>query len=156
MPTTPTKPRQQSIPGTEPDHPEIAAAIERWLELQEAAKRAREKAGEADDAIVVKMQELGCAYYPYTDPETGKRKYRVVDTTPRGKSISARPQPQESTEPDEPEVSEDSPVDDTRVEHRKVSRSKAQKAIAEEKQARKKRTEPDVGEWRTSASGDDE
>lgn len=98
-------PRQQSIPGTEPDHPEVAEAIENWLEACEHAKAAAEKKAEADDRVVVKMLELGVQHYPYTDPESGKRKWRVVDTTPRGKSISARPTPV-TDEADEPELSE--------------------------------------------------
>lgn len=118
-------PRQQSIPGTDIDNPVIADLIERWLEACERAKQAAEKKGEADDAIVIKMQELGIAYHPYIDPETGKRKYRVVDTTPRGKSVAARPQPQET---DDPAESEPTPVQTTT--HRKVSRAKAERDIA--------------------------
>lgn len=148
--------RQQTIPGCDVDNPIIADLIERWLERVERKKQAAEQAQEADDAIVLKMLELGIAYHPYIDPETGKRKYRVVDTTPRGKSVGARPQPQEDMAPDEPEVSESTPTE--QVTSRKVSRKQAQKAIAEETAARKKRTNgeaSDVGEWRTAQEGDD-
>lgn len=123
-------PRQQSIPGTEPDHPEVADAIDRWLEACERKKAASEAAAEADDVVVIKMLELGVQHYPYTDPESGKRKYRVVDTTPRGKSVGARPQPVEAMEPDEPEVSESTPPVE-QVTHRKVSRKAATRELAE-------------------------
>lgn len=149
-------PRQISIPGTDIENPIIADMIERWLEACEKAKRAKEVEGDLDDAIVVKMLELGIPYHPYIDPETGKRKYRIVDTTPRGKSIAARPAPKEDMVADEPEVSESTPKEE-RTESRKVSRKAAKKAIAEEKAARGKRTNgqaSDVGEWRTSASED--
>jgi hypothetical protein len=145
--------RQTSIPGTDVDNPEVRDAIERWLEACERAKKAAERRQEADDAIVVTMLRLGISYHPYINPETGKRKYRVVDTTPKGKSVSARPTAPEDMEPDEPEVSESVAVE--RVEHRKVSRSKAQKAIAEEKAARTKRANgqaQDVGEFRPARS----
>lgn len=149
--------RQTTIPGTDVDNPEIRDCIERWLEACERAKAAAERRQEADDAIVVTMLRLGVAYHPYVDPDTGKRKYRVVDTTPRGKSVGARPQPQEDMEPDEPEVSEDSPPKPGRVESRKVSRKAAAKAIAEEKAARSKRMNgeaADVGEFRKARSDD--
>lgn len=126
--------RQQSIPGTEPDHPEVADAIERWLDACERAKRAAEEKAEADDLVVIKMLELGVQHYPYTDAETGKRKWRVVDTTPRGKSLSARPAPQEALEADEPSESESTPKEagaDDEVTHRRVSRKRAAKEIAE-------------------------
>lgn len=103
--------RQQSIPGTDVDHPEIRDAIERWLEACERAKAAAEKKAELDDAIVLKMIEMKVSYHPYIDPDSGKRKYRVVDTTPRGKSIAARPAQPDDLEADEPMESEDSPVE---------------------------------------------
>lgn len=149
-------PRQQSIPGTDIDHPIIADLIERWLERVERKKQAAEQAQEADDAIVLKMLELGIAYHPYIDPDTGKRKYRVVDTTPRGKSVAARPTPPEDMEPDEPEVSESTPTE--QVMHRKVSRKAAAKDIAAEASARSKRTNgqaADVGEFRAARSDED-
>jgi len=160
MTTTPGS-RQQNIPGTEPSNARVADAIERWLERLERKKQAAELEAEADDAVVIAMVEERVPYYPYTDPETGKRKYRVVDTTPRGKSISARPQAPADVETDEPEVSPDAeqstPVE--RVEHRKVSRSKAKKDIAAEEKARADRANgqaSDVGEFRKARSyGDD-
>lgn len=136
-------PRQQSIPGTEPDHPEVADAIERWLEACERKKAASEAAAEADDVVVLKMLELGVQHYPYTDPESGKRKYRVVDTTPRGKSVGARPQPVEAMEPDEPSESESTPPVETAT-HRKVSRAKAERDIAEARPKREKKRDPNA------------
>lgn len=150
-------PRQQSIPGTDIENPIIADMIERWLEACEKAKRAKEKEGDLDDAIVVKMLELGIPYHPYIDPETGKRKYRIVDTTPRGKSIAARPAPKEDMAADEPEVSESTPVE--KVEHRKVSRSKAKRDIAEANAATEARVNgqaADVGEFRQARDWDAE
>jgi hypothetical protein len=152
-------PRQISIPGTDIDNPVIADLIERWLEACERAKAASEKKQELDDAIVVTMLRLGVAYHPFTDPDTGKRKYRVVDTTPRGKSIAARPQAAEDMKADEPSESESTPAQGAvqrlrdalpdgatmtvsvggrsaklsanKVESRKVSRKAAAKEIAE-------------------------
>lgn len=141
--------RQTSIPGTDVDHPEIRDCIERWLEACERAKAASEKKQELDDAIVVTMLRLGVAYHPYVDPDTGKRKYRVVDTTPRGKSVGARPTPPEDMEPDEPEVSEDSKPAE-QVTHRKVSRKQAKAEIAARNAATEARINgqaADVGSW---------
>lgn len=152
-------PRQTSIPGTDVDNPVIADLIERWLEAVERAKAAREKAGEADDAIVIKMQELSISYHPYIDPETGKRKYRVVDTTPRGKSVAARPVPSEDMEPDEPELSESEPTPVERTEHRKVPRAKAQREIAERDasvRAADNGQAADVGEFRAAKNWDED
>lgn len=158
MTTTPGS-RQQNIPGTEPSNPRVADAIERWLERLERKKQAAELEAEADDAVVIAMVEEGVAYYPYTDPDTGKRKYRVVDTTPRGKSISARPA-DPVVVPDEPEVSESvEPPKPEQVTHRKVSRKAAAKDIAAEASARSKRTNgeaADVGEFRPARSYDDD
>lgn len=134
--------RQTSIPGTDVDNPEVRDCIERWLEACERAKAASEKKQELDDAIVLTMLRLGVAYHPYTDPESGKRKYRVVDTTPRGKSVGARPQPVEAMEPDEPSESESTPVQTTT--HRKVSRAKAERDIAAAKPKREKKRDPNA------------
>jgi hypothetical protein len=149
--------RQTSIPGTDVDNPEIRDCIERWLEACERAKRASEKKQELDDAIVLTMLRLGVAYHPYVDPETGKRKYRVVDTTPRGKSISARPAAVEDLVPDEPEVSESTPPTE-KVTVRKVSRSKAKRDIAEAQAATSARVNgqaADVGEFRKARDWDE-
>lgn len=150
--------RQTTIPGTDVDNPEIRDCIERWLEACERAKRAAEKKQELDDAIVVTMLRLGIAYHPYIDPDTGKRKYRVVDTTPKGKSVSARPTPPEDMEPDEPEVSESVEPKPEQVTHRKVSRAKAKRDIAArdaETAARVNGQAADVGAWRTAEPAED-
>lgn len=128
-------PRQQSIPGTDVTNPVIEDLIERWLEAKEKTAAAKEKEAELDDTIVVKMVELGVPYHPYTDPESGKRKYRIVDTTPRGKSIAARPAPAEDMKADEPTESESTPVE--QVTHRKVPRAAAKREIDEVASERK-------------------
>lgn len=148
MSQSPSKtPRQQSIPGTEPDNPDITAAIEDWLEAVDAKKSATETAQVKDDAIVQLMLDAKLAYYPYTDPSTGKRKYRIVDTSPRGKSVANRADTPE--EVDEAELSESEEAEPTKdkeakaVEHKKRNRASVESELAERDAHVKARDEAD-------------
>lgn len=143
-PTNQSTPRQQSFPGIEPEHPEVDYRIERWLEHKAAAEEAQATATAADEAVAQAMLEHGVPYRAYTDPKSGKRKYRYVDRSPRLKSVAARPEAGRSDEasvsesvPMAPVVSDASdrraPVDE--VTHRRVPRARVEAelaAIAEE------------------------
>jgi hypothetical protein len=135
-------PRQQSIPGTEPDHPEVADAIERWLEACERKKAASEAAAEADDVVVIKMLELGVQHYPYTDPESGSGS--IASSTPRRAASPWEPGRSRLDQmADEPSVSESTPPVE-QVTHRKVSRAKAERDIAAARPKREKKRDPNA------------
>lgn len=90
---------QQFIPGTEPPNhdPKIDRAIEDKYKRLAALKIARE-AVSVSDAKLMELIEARGAPYPFTEPETGKRKVLRVDAKKRLKSGSAKPAKQEQAD----------------------------------------------------------
>jgi hypothetical protein len=131
-------PRQQSIPGTDVDDPEIAAAIEDWQDNEERKRSAVERATASNDGVTTLMIAKGVDYFPYVDRVSGKRKYRIVDRTARGRSVVNRAELPANAEADEPTLSENEPVASApreEVTHRRVPRQEVEAelaAIAEE------------------------
>lgn len=90
------KPREQlSIDGTEPPRNKpVEAAIDRWLDARREQKLGAETTKIRHAKLVELMTEAGVDKYPYTDPETGKRK--LVDITPERKA-KTKPAPSEKS-----------------------------------------------------------
>lgn len=90
---------QQFIPGTEPPthDPKIDRAIEDKYKRVAALKIARESVAVSDAKLMELIEERG-APYPFTEPETGKRKVLRLDAKKRLKSERAKTAKQEQAD----------------------------------------------------------
>lgn len=117
--------QQPYFPGTEPPDepnvPEIADAVDRWL----AAKKKQAGAAEATkirhETMLTLLAEHGLERYPFVD-ETGRKRYVVADKTPRAKTITAPTKKQRGYDDGEP-------PEDREVEVRRVSRASVEAEI---------------------------
>lgn len=90
---------QQFIPGTEPPahDPAIDKAIEDKYKRLAALKLARDAVA-VSDAKLMELLEARDAPYPFTEPETGKRKVLRLDAKKRLKSERAKPAAKEQAD----------------------------------------------------------
>lgn len=133
--------KQTSIPGTEPpdENPDVRDAITRELDLSDELRALRTRFKAAQDATTAKMVELGLDRHPYIDARTGKRRFRLADTTARAKTIAAAGSPGRRKKRGGPSRDDDAKVGDEpapdvladKVESRRVRRTKAHDDMAD-------------------------
>lgn len=124
---------QMQIPGTEqpeePVIPEVAEAIDRWLEAKDEQQRASEVTKIRHQTLLSELAEHGLERYPFIDERTGRKRYVVADKTPRAKTVNAPERRGRDLERDRDEPAERAEPDE-RVTHRRVPRASVEAEIA--------------------------
>jgi len=82
---------QPYFPGTEPPgrHPDIERCAATWHEAKIAQKRAAATTKQAHAALVLQIQHAGLELYPWTNPDTGRKRNIVITREPKAKEQSA-------------------------------------------------------------------
>lgn len=81
---------QTFIPGTEPPHdPDIESAIVAWWSAKAAQKRAAAETKHAHAAVILHIQHAGLEAYPWTNPDTGRKRNIVITREPKAKETQA-------------------------------------------------------------------
>lgn len=94
---------QTYFPGTEPppEDPERTKALDEvvyaWLEGKTEQRKAADTTKMRHSTMIARLVEAGAARYPYKD-YAGRKRYVVVDTTPKAKTSSG-PRPKKSGKP---------------------------------------------------------
>lgn len=89
-------PREQTfIPGTAPPPedpqrtPDLDAVVYAWLTAQSDQRHAADVTKIKHAAMLERLAEAGCETYPYVDEKSGRKRYVVVDRTPKAKKKAA-------------------------------------------------------------------
>lgn len=136
----PTEQPYLPVAGVQPpdENPDVRDAITRELDLADELRALRTRFKAAQDATTAKMVELGLERHPYIDGRTGKRRFRLADTTPKAKTIAAAGSPgrrkrkRGGPERDDAVINPDGTSwSDDRVESRRVKRSKSHDVMAD-------------------------
>lgn len=82
---------QTYLPGTEPPHHnvDIERALATWYEAKIAQKRASADTKLAHATVVLQIQHAGLEAYPWTNPDTGKKRNIVITREPKAKEANA-------------------------------------------------------------------
>ncbi len=121
------KHEQTFIPGTEPppdpDRDEaIDAALDAWLEAQVEQKRAADTARIRHLSLLALLSERQIARYPYVERTTGRKRYAVVASDPRVKTVKQAAPKKERKKREKADADES-------VEVRHVSRETAEREV---------------------------